>query len=142
VIEITERSVVIRQRDGARVHVPNVKVLAKKVTVYSTETDRRSVIELKLAIDTDVEHVEHVARTSLGDLEEVTRFGWVHAVSLDGVVGVSIAFWQHSGLEAQPRAVDAAIRVLQRSFADAGIHPVSAVDVQIVDSELTLRRGD
>jgi small-conductance mechanosensitive channel len=75
VIEITERSVVIRQRDGARVHVPNVKVLAKKVTVYSTETDRRSVIELKLAIDTDVEHVEHVARTSLGDLEEVTRFG-------------------------------------------------------------------
>jgi hypothetical protein len=63
-------------------------------------------------------------------------------VSLDGVVGVSIAFWHHSGLEAQPRAVDAAIRVLQRSFADAGIHPVSAVDVQIVDSELTLRRGD
>lgn len=62
VIEITERSVVLRERDGTRVHVPNVTVLSKTVTVYSTESDRRSTVDVKLAAGTDVEHARKASR--------------------------------------------------------------------------------
>ena len=89
VIEITERSVVVRQRDGARVHVPNVNVLA---------------------------------------------------TSLDSVLGLSIGFWHKSSLDAQPEAIDAAIRSLQRAFASEGIHAISATEVQLVESEVLLER--
>lgn len=138
VIEITERSVVLRQRDGARVHIPNVNVLSKKVVVYSTETDRRSVVELKLAAGTDIEHADQVIRTALGDVAEITRIGSVRATSLDTCVGLSIGFWHQSSLGAQPRAIDAAIRSLQRAFESAGIRFASVIEVQIVDSELTI----
>jgi small-conductance mechanosensitive channel len=141
VIEITERSVVLRQRDGSRVHLPNATVLSKNVTVYSTENDRRSMVDVKLAAGTDVEHADHVIRTALGGVEEVTRVGSVWATSLDTCVGLSIRFWHKPSIDAQQQAKDAVIRSLQRAFETAGIRIAGAVEVQIVDSELAIGRA-
>jgi small conductance mechanosensitive channel len=141
VIEITERSVVLRERDGTRVHVPNVTVLSKKVTVYSTENDRRSTVDVKLAAGTDVEHADHVIRTALDEVDAITRIGSVLATSLDTGVGLSIRFWHKPSIDAQQEATDAAIRSLQRAFEDAGILAAPAVEVQIMRSALTLDRA-
>ena len=114
VIEITERSVVLRQRDGSGVHLPNATVLSMNVTVYSTENDRRSMVDVNLAAGTDVEHADHVVRTAIGGVEEVTRIGSVWATSLDTCVALSIRFWHKPSIDALQQAKDAVIRSLQR----------------------------
>lgn len=135
VIEITERSVVLRRRDGARVHVPNADVLSHKVTVYSTDSDRRSSVEVKLVVGTDIEDADRVIRAALGAVPEITRIGAVWATSLDSCVELSIRFWHEPSVDAERRAIDAVIRSLQQAFESAGILGAPSLEVQMVDPE-------
>lgn len=141
VIEITERSVVLRRRDGVRVHVPNGDVLTKMVTVYSTRSDRRSVVDVKLAVGTDIDQADRVIRDALDDVQEITRVGAVWATSLESCVGMSVRFWHSASIEAGQRATDAVIRALQRAFESAEIRGAPSIEVQILGSELGIARA-
>ena len=93
VLEVTERSVVVRRRDGARVHIPNADMISERVTVFSTEAERRSIIDVRLAYDTDIETADQVIRAALSDVDGLNRIGSIRATSLDDCVELSIRFW-------------------------------------------------
>ena len=136
VLEITERSVVVRLRDGARVHIPNGEVISEKVTVYSTDVERRSTVEVRLVHDTDIDVADQVIREALADVDEVLRIGSIRAVSINGCVQLSIRFWHESSISAAIRASDAVIRAVHPALQQAGIHGVPFFEIALVDSVL------
>ena len=52
---IANRSTVLRNRDGLRVHIPNSELVDKTVTIYTAYDERRAAIELTVALHTDLE---------------------------------------------------------------------------------------
>lgn len=56
--EITDRTTVLRLRDGRRVHIPNSAVANETVTVLATDQARRSSVEFGVAADTDIALLE------------------------------------------------------------------------------------
>ena len=132
VIEITQRSVVVRQRDGRRVHIPNADALSNKVTVLTTDSDRRSTLRLQLASETDIANAVRVITTAIEDLPEIKRPGAVRASSLENGLQMSVGFWHASNLEAEKVAVDAVIRALQPALLRENIQSAPSLEVRIL----------
>ena len=131
VLEITERSVVVRLRDGARVHIPNAEVISDKVTVFSTDVERRSTVDVRLVYDTDIDVAEQVIRAAVADVDAVLRIGSIRAVSINGCVELSIRFWHESSISAANRASDAVVRAVHRALQQAGISGVPLFDTSL-----------
>jgi small conductance mechanosensitive channel len=136
VIEITQRSVVLRRRDGARVHVPNTEVISHNIIVYSTDTDRRSSVEVKVAYNTDIDEADQVIRDCLTDIEGLSRLGSILVTSLDSQVEFSIRFWHESTIDAANSTSDLVARAVHRAFRDAGIEGAPSLEVALVDPVL------
>jgi len=133
VIEITNRSTVIRMRDSRRVHVPNVQMLSKTVTVYSIEGERRSAVDVMLGFETDIDRAEQVIRDALGGVDAINRVGSIRAVTLTGGVELSVRFWHPSGLEEQNDALDAAVRTIKSALEDEHIVISPPAEVALID---------
>lgn len=136
VLEVTERSVVVRRRDGARVHIPNADMISERVTVFSTEAERRSIIDVRLAYDTDIETADQVIRAALSDVDGLNRIGSIRATSLDDCVELSIRFWHASSIDAAIGTSDAVVRALHRALREAGIHRAPSLEVALVEPVL------
>ena len=136
VLEITERSVVVRLRDGSRVHIPNAEVISEKVTVFSTDAERRSTVEVRLVHDTDIDVAERVIRAALADADGMLRIGSIRAVSINGCVQLSIRFWHESSITSAIRTSDAVARTVHRALRQAGLRSVPFFEIALVDSVL------
>ncbi len=133
VIEITQRSVVVRLRDGSRVHIPNADVLSENVIVLSTDVERRSTVDVKLAYNTVIADAERVIRAALADVDGLLRVGSIRAVSLDGCVELSIRFWHESSIDAANQVTDGVIRAVYGALQGAGIEGAPSLEVALVD---------
>ena len=133
VLEITERSVVVRLRDGARVHIPNAEVISERVTVLSTDAERRSTVDVRLVYDTDIDVAEQVIRAALADVDGVLRIGSIRAVSINGCVQLSIRFWHESSISAAIGASDAVVRAVHRALQQAGIHGAPFFEIALAE---------
>lgn len=60
---VANRSTVLRTRDGKRVHIPNSELIDKTVTVYTAYEERRSSIDVTVALDTDLGVVDRSSTT-------------------------------------------------------------------------------
>ena len=122
VLEITNYSTVLRLRDARRVHVSNVEMLTKTVTVFTVERERRSSVELSVALDTDIEKADHVIHRAMDDVESISRVGQTRARGFDEGVELSVQFWHPSDIESGDEAIDGAVRAikiaLQRNAID------------------------
>ena len=136
VLEVTERSVVVRRRDGARVHIPNADMISERVTVFSTDAERRSTIDVRLAYHTDIETADQVIREALSDIDGLIRIGSIRATSLNDCVELSIRFWHDSSIDAAIGTCDAVVRALHRAFPEAGIHRAPSLEVALVEPVL------
>ncbi len=136
VLEVTERSVVVRRRDGARVHIPNADMISERVTVYSTEAERRSIIDVRLAYDTDIDTADQVIRAALSDVDGLIRIGSIRATSLNDCVELSIRFWHDSSIDAAIGTSDAVVRAVHRALREAGIHRAPSLEVALVEHVL------
>lgn len=132
VIEITNRSTVIRLRDSRKVHIPNVEMLNKTVTVLTVDGERRSSVDVTLGFDTDIDHAEAVLREALGELDEITRVGSIRARGLRQGVEISIRFWHDSSIEAGNDAIDAAVRAIKPTLEAEGITLAPPIEIDIV----------
>ena len=121
VLEITNRSTVLKLRDGRKVHIPNVEMLNKTVIVYTMDADRRSMVNVTVGLDADVDRVERVLRDALDGLNEITRVGSIRALSLNQGVEMSVRFWHHPDIKSGNDAVDAAVRTIKRALQDEGV---------------------
>ena len=133
VIEITNRSTVIKLRDHRKVHIPNVNMLDKTVTVFTIDGERRSSVEVTLGFETDVDHAEAVLRDALGALDEITRVGSIRARGLREGVELSIRFWHPSSIVAGNDAIDVAVRTIKRTLLREGITMAPPVEIDIVN---------
>jgi small-conductance mechanosensitive channel len=142
VTEITNRSTVIRLRDGRRVHIPNVEMLSKTVTVYTVDQSRRSAVEVTVGFETDIEHAENVLRRELDGLDEIDRVGSVRAQELTQGVQLSVRFWHPSSIEEGNDAIDAAVRTIVATLTDEGIRFAPAPELAIVPDPNRGTAGD
>ena len=133
VIEITNRSTVIRLRDARLVHIPNVEMINKTVTVITIDGERRSSVDVTLGFDTDIDHAETVLRDALGGLDEVSRVGSIRARGLRTGVEISIRFWHPSSIQAGNDAIDAAVRAIKRTLQREGITLAPPIEIDIVN---------
>jgi small-conductance mechanosensitive channel len=136
VLEITERSVVVRRRDGARVHIPNADMISERVTVFSTDAERRSTIDVKLDYHTDIDTADHVIRAALSDVDGLIRIGSIRATSLNGCVQLSIRFWHESSIDAANQTADAVVRAVHTAFGKAGIEGAPSLQIALADPVL------
>jgi small-conductance mechanosensitive channel len=133
VIEITNRSTVIRLRDARLVHIPNVEMINKTVTVITIDGERRSSVDVTLGFDTDIDHAETVLRDALGGLDEISRVGSIRARGLRTGVEISIRFWHPSSIQAGNDAIDAAVRTIKRTLQREGITLAPPIEIDIVN---------
>jgi small conductance mechanosensitive channel len=132
VLDITNRSTVIRLRDGRRVHIPNVEMLDKTVTVYTVDQSRRSAVEITVGFESDLDQVDHLLRSALGDLDTIDRVGSIRAQALTEGVQISVRFWHPSSIEAGNDAVDAAVRTIVATLVDSKIRFMPAPELEIL----------
>lgn len=135
VLEITNRSTVLRLRDARRVHIPNVQMLSKTVTVYTVDRLRRSAVEVTVGFAGDLDRVEHVLREALGQLDTIDRVGAIRAQALTEGVQLSVRFWHPSGVREGNDAVDDAVRAVVRRLGAEGIQFAPPVQLAVARSE-------
>lgn len=142
VLEITNRSTVIKLRDGRRVHIPNVEMLSKTVTVYTVDGERRSAVDLTIGLGNDIDHVEQVIRDALAGLDTITRVGSIRARGLTVGVELSVRFWHPPGIQEGNDALDDAIRAIKTALEREGIDLAASTEVAIVDTAARARSAD
>lgn len=133
VVEITNRSTVIRLRDARRMHIPNVEMMSKTVMVYTVDRLRRSAVEVTVGFESDVDHVEQLLRDELSALDSIERVGSIRAQKLTSGVQLSVRFWHPSGIQDGNDAVNDAVRTIVRMLRREHIIFAPPVDLAIVD---------
>ena len=132
-IDITSRTTVIRKRDGRNVHIPNVEMLDKTVTVYTAGEERRSSVEVIVEFGTDLARARNVIRTPLAEVAGITRLGSIRSNVVSSGVELSIRFWHAPGIQEGNDARDAAIPVILGALSEAGVGIAPPADIAIVD---------
>jgi small conductance mechanosensitive channel len=135
VVEITNRTVVFRTRDGRRVHIPNVEMLLKTITVYTVDDERRSAVDFEVAMDTDLDKVDRVVRASLDRVDAIRRVGAIRALSFGEGVKLSVRFWHGSSMADGADATDGAVRALKVGLDEAGIAFAPALSVDVTSHQ-------
>lgn len=128
---VANRSTVLRTRDGKRVHIPNSELIDKTVTVYTAYEERRSSIDVNVALDTDLDVVDTVVYDTLAAVGSVNRVGSIRVRSFSEGVILSIQIWHGPRLPDGRDAVDAALRHLKVAFEQAGIRFAPATSIQL-----------
>lgn len=141
VTDITSRSTVIRTRDGRFVHVPNVQMLAKTVTVYTTADERRSAVDVVVGFDTDIDHVRGVLQHALTGVKGIKRFGSIRAEIVASGIKLSIRFWHPPGIRDEKDAVDAAVQAVLSAFDREGITFAPPTEIAILDQRSASESG-
>lgn len=133
---IAKRSTVVRTSDGRRVHIPNSELIDKTVTVFTAYDERRSSINVTVALETDLDDADRVIRDALVGVDAIRRIGSIRARSFGDGVDLSIRIWHGPHLVEGNEAVDAAVRALKTAFEEAGIGFASSTFIRI-DREAT-----
>ena len=133
VTDITSRSTVIRQRDGRSVHIPNVEMLGKTVTVYTSGEERRTSVEVTVGFDTDLARVRDLIGDALARIDDINRMGSIRTNVVASGIELSIRFWHPPRIQAGNDAKDAAIPAILSALADEGIGVAPPTDIAIID---------
>jgi small conductance mechanosensitive channel len=142
VIEITNRSTVIKMRDARKVHIPNVEMLDKTVIVFTVDDERRSSIDLIVGLKNDIDHVEQVIRDALAGLDSISRIGSIRARGLTVGVELSVRSWHPPSLQQGNDALDDAVRAIKTALERAGIDLAASTEAAIVDTGAPASRAD
>lgn len=132
VIDITSRTTVIRMRDGRNVHIPNVEMLDRTVTVYTAGKERRSAVAVIVDFGTDLDRARNVIRASLTEVAGIKRLGSIRSNVVASGVELSIRFWHAPSIQDGNDARDAAIPAILGALADADIGIAPPADIAIV----------
>ncbi|MGI9598655.1 MAG: mechanosensitive ion channel family protein [Acidimicrobiales bacterium] len=133
VVEITSRSTVISVRDGRLVHIPNVEMLRKTVTVYTANDERRSSVEIRVGFNADVDRARKALSRALAEVDSINRVGSIRVRMLASSIELSIRFWHSSGIEAGNDATDAAVGTILATLDEEGIDIGPPTDIAITD---------
>ena len=101
--ELTARTVVIRTMDGRTVHIPNSTVLESPITNFTDGPQRRSVIDVGLAYDTNLAEAVEVMISAVaaapGVIHEPLPEAFIHEFA-DSTINARVRFWHEPQIRA------------------------------------------
>ncbi|MDJ0663305.1 MAG: mechanosensitive ion channel family protein [Acidimicrobiia bacterium] len=101
--ELNARTVVIRTMDGRTVHIPNSSVLESPITNFTDGPQRRSVIDVGLAYDTNlaeaVEVMIDAVAAAPGVIQEPPPEAFIHEFG-DSTINARVRFWHEPQIRA------------------------------------------
>ena len=132
IIEFTDRTTVLRLRDGRRVHMPNSEVVQRTIIVYTTDRARRSSIELAISEHADIPAVESTILQTLANVEAILDEPppSVRVLSLGDDIKFSVRFWHNSDIGSGNLAIDQFIRAIKPALDNAGITFAESLEVR------------
>jgi small conductance mechanosensitive channel len=122
--ELDSRVVQIRTPDGRRIHIPNQEIVNNPIVNLSEIGSRRSVFDLGVAYDTDLDHAVEVIRGALqntpGVLSDPQPEAFVHEFD-DSNITISVWLWHGPEIYTAWKVKDEAARATVRALRAEGI---------------------
>jgi small-conductance mechanosensitive channel len=134
---LTARTVVIATMDGTTVHMPNAAVLESSIVNLTSGTQRRSVIEVGLAYDTDLGSAVAVMIDAVGAVPGVINEPPPEAFIRefgDSTINATVRFWHDSKIRST--------WTTRHEVALAVKQALDAHDIEIAFPQRVLWQGD
>ncbi|MFP7674300.1 mechanosensitive ion channel domain-containing protein [Marivita sp. S0852] len=141
VIRLTSRATILLSFDGNHIRIPNSTVFKSRIVNFSRNDERRFVIDLGVAYDTDLAHAQDLALRTVAGLpfviDEPAPAVWIEELG-DSAVVIQVAGWIRQHESNFLKARSEAWRLCMAAFEDAGIvMPETTLRVLGVDSVAT-----
>ena len=124
VIRLTSRATILLSFDGNHIRIPNATVFKSRIVNYTRNDERRFVIDLGVAYDTDLVQAQEIALQTVSALPFVLREPapavWIEALG-DSAVVLKVAGWIAQHETSYLRARSEAWRLTLAAFDAAGI---------------------
>lgn len=124
VIRLTSRATILLSFDGNHIRIPNAIVFKSRIVNYSTHDERRFLIDVGVAPDTDLAAAARLAKETLEALPFVLAKPapnvWIEAIG-DSSISLRLAGWIYQHQTSFVAARGEAIRQVIAAFDAAGI---------------------
>lgn len=124
VIRLTSRATILLSFDGNHIRIPNATVFKSRIVNYSRNDERRFVISLGVAYDSDLLRAQDLALQTLTSLlfviEEPAPAVWIEEFG-DSAVILNVAGWIRQHETSYLKARSEAWRLCLAAFDQAGI---------------------
>ena len=124
VIRLTSRATILLSFDGNHIRIPNATVFKSRIVNYSRNDERRFVLDLGVAYDTDLAAAQELALTTVRGLpfvlEQPAPSIWLENLG-DSAVNLKLAAWIAQHETSFVAARGEAYRLCLAAFAEAGI---------------------
>jgi len=124
VIRLTSRATILLSFDGNHIRIPNATVFKSRIVNYTRNDERRFVIDLGVAYDTDLVRAQELALQTVSSLPfvipEPAPAVWIEKLG-DSAVILQVAGWIRQHETSYLRARSEAWRLCMAAFDHAGI---------------------
>ena len=124
VIRLTSRATILLSFDGNHIRIPNATVFKSRIVNYSRNDERRFVIDLGVAYDTDLSVAQDLALQTVTSLPfvigEPAPAVWIEELG-DSAVIIKVAGWIQQHETSYLKARSEAWRLCMTAFDHAGI---------------------
>lgn len=124
VIRLTSRATILLSFDGNHIRIPNATVFKSRIVNYTRNDERRFVIELGVAFDTDLARAQALALKTVAalpyTLSKPAPAVWIEALG-DSAVILQVAGWIRQHDTSYLKARSEAWRLCMAAFDKAGI---------------------
>nr|WP_281496097.1 mechanosensitive ion channel family protein [Marivita sp. S6314] len=124
VIRLTSRATILLSFDGNHIRIPNATVFKSRIVNFSRNDERRFVIDLGVAYDTDLARAQDLALQTVAALpfviDEPAPAVWIEALG-DSAVIIKVAGWIRQHDSSYIKARSEAWRLCMDAFDRAGI---------------------
>lgn len=124
VIRLTSRATILLSFDGNHIRIPNATVFKSRIVNYSRNDERRFLISLGVAYETDLLHAQDLALQTVASLpfviDEPAPAVWIEDLG-DSAVILNVAGWIRQHETSYLKARSEAWRLCLAAFDHAGI---------------------
>ncbi|MEM6759054.1 MAG: mechanosensitive ion channel family protein [Pseudomonadota bacterium] len=124
VIRLTSRATILLSFDGNHIRIPNATVFKSRIVNYTRNDERRFVIDLGVAYDTDLAHAQALALDTVRGMPFVLDAPepsvWIERLG-DSAVVINVAAWIAQHETSYLKARSEAWRLSMAAFDAAGI---------------------
>ncbi len=133
--EVNLRSTIIHEPSGQVVSLPNRLVLENPLTNYSFSGKRRVELDVGVSYAEDLDQVETIARSALGDISDISSIEFYYLEFGDSSINLRVRFWiDEVSQSAYYRAKSSALRAIKQAFDEHEIlipFPIRTLDFGI-----------
>lgn len=125
VIRLTSRATILLSLDGNQIRIPNATVFKARIVNFTRNDERRFLVDLGVAYDTDLAAAQALALETVRDLtftlEAPAPVVWIEELG-DSAVIIRVAGWIDQTRTDFARARSEAFRLCLAAFDATGIH--------------------